>query len=122
MGLFSTALPKSNGFKVGYHMMVGLPGSCFEEDVEIFKSMLWKSEYCPDYLKIYPCIMLGNEYGQLALREKVISQWHSFTDNVYEKFLYEVKPYVPEYVKISRIQRIVPQELVVRGPSKVVDR
>ena len=61
-------------------------------------------------------------YAQRALREGDIPQWHPLTNEAYEKFLYEVKPHVPEYVKISRIQRIVPQELVVRGPSNVVDR
>ncbi len=54
----ATYLLKSFGFKVGYHVMIGLPGSTHQDDVRMLKKSLWKPELSPDFLKIYPCELL----------------------------------------------------------------
>ena len=51
---------KHYGFKVGYHIMTNLPGSNTAKDLQMIQTDLWKPEYTPDYLKIYPCNLLSN--------------------------------------------------------------
>ncbi len=118
----ATRLLREYGFKVGYHMMVGLPGSSWEMDADAFKTRLWEPDLCPDYLKIYPCIMLKGEYNQDSLLKVAATDWQPLTNEQYSSFIREIKPFIPLYVKISRLQRIVPSYTIARGPSKNIDR
>ena len=63
----ATRLLKSAGFKVGYHVMIGLPGSSYSSDHKMLSDTLWGQEYQPDYLKIYPCELLRDSNLQPAL-------------------------------------------------------
>jgi elongator complex protein 3 len=54
----ATRLMKDAGFKVSYHMMPNLPGSTPEQDVEDFEVLFTDSGYQPDYVKIYPCMVI----------------------------------------------------------------
>ena len=49
---------KNAGFKVGYHIMPGLPGSNLKKDIVIFKKIFSDSRFKPDQLKLYPCQVL----------------------------------------------------------------
>ncbi|MBI2004300.1 tRNA uridine(34) 5-carboxymethylaminomethyl modification radical SAM/GNAT enzyme Elp3 [Candidatus Pacearchaeota archaeon] len=46
---------KNAGFKLGYHIMPGLPGSNKEKDLKLFKKIFQDEKFRPDQLKIYPC-------------------------------------------------------------------
>ena len=46
------------GLKVGFHMMPGLPGSTPEVDLEVFRDLFMDSRFRPDYLKIYPTLVI----------------------------------------------------------------
>jgi len=46
---------KNAGFKVGYHLMPGLPGSNSKKDLRLFKKLFKDSDFKPDQLKLYPC-------------------------------------------------------------------
>jgi elongator complex protein 3 len=118
----ATHLLRSYGFKIGYHMMVGLPGSTWENDVDVFRTQLWQADLCPDYLKIYPCIMLKGAYKQIGLASRVSIDWQPLTNETYEKFLYEIKPHIPPFVKVSRVQRIMPSNHIAKGPFETIDR
>ena len=48
---------RDSGFKVGFHMMPGLPGSDFDRDLRMFKELFKDSRFCPDYMKIYPTLV-----------------------------------------------------------------
>jgi len=118
----ATTLLRKYGFKIGYHMMVGLPGSTLHSDSEAIGNELWKEDYCPDYLKIYPCVVLKGSYGQEQLIEQVDRGWRPITDAQYVELLKDVKPKIPPFVKVSRIQRLIPSSLIACGPSIVIDR
>jgi elongator complex protein 3 len=49
---------KDAGLKVGYHIMLGLPGSNPERDVACFDQLFADPAFMPDMLKIYPCLVL----------------------------------------------------------------
>jgi len=45
---------KDAGFKVGYHVMPGLPGSDLKKDIGLFKKLFFDEGFKPDQLKLYP--------------------------------------------------------------------
>src|SRR5713226_1810583 len=49
---------KDAGLKVGAHMMPGLPGSDRDRDLESFRTLFDDPDYRPDFLKIYPTLVL----------------------------------------------------------------
>ena len=61
----ATRIAKDAGLKVNYHMMVGLPGTGMEDDVEQFRRLFDDPDLKPDALKIYPTLVVkGTEiYG-----------------------------------------------------------
>jgi len=46
------------GFKVNFHMMPNLPGATPAKDISMFKKLFADSSYRPDYLKIYPTMVV----------------------------------------------------------------
>ena len=98
--LKSTNNIKIYGFKLGFHIMVGLPFSNIKHEVELFNKYLWNM-LRPDYLKIYPFIYLGKKY-QPKLDNFIYDK--NITKQ-YEESIIELKKNVPSYVRISRINR-----------------
>lgn len=106
---------KDSGFKVLYHMMVGLPGSNFKKDFESFKEIFFNSDYCPDMIKIYPCLV--TKYTKL---EKMYysGEYKIYDDNQLISFIADVKEIVPEWIRIMRIQRDIPSNKIIAGVKK----
>lgn len=102
----ATKLLKRNGFKVGYHIMLGLPGAQYEDDYLMLSKTLWSQSLSPDYLKIYPCELLSNWKYQPKLSALYrYDLWHP-PDNEYIKLLLkESCKIMPRTVRISRIMR-----------------
>src|SRR5207244_11368519 len=53
----ATQILKDSGIKVGYHMMLGLPGCDAKRDLEAFRRIFADPDFRPDMLKIYPCLV-----------------------------------------------------------------
>ena len=51
----ATRALRDAGFKIGYHIMPGLPGSNLKKDLQLFKKLFSDSKFKPDQLKVYPC-------------------------------------------------------------------
>ncbi len=49
---------RDSAFKVGFHMMPGQPGMTKEMCVEDFRQLFENSDWRPDYLKIYPTLVV----------------------------------------------------------------
>jgi elongator complex protein 3 len=111
----ATRRSKDAGLKVAYHMMPGLPGSSYEKDVKSFKTMVEDQRFRPDMLKIYPTLVVkGTElydawktgaYSPMSLEETV-------------SLLAEVKKSIPPWIRILRIQRDIPVQLIEAGVKK----
>ncbi len=56
--VLATALLKDAGFKVGYHMMPNLLGSSPKRDEQMIHELFVNPDFQPDYLKIYPCVVM----------------------------------------------------------------
>src|SRR5206468_10304707 len=53
----ATRTLKDSALKVGYHMMLGLPGCDPERDLDAFRRIFESPDFRPDMLKIYPCLV-----------------------------------------------------------------
>lgn len=120
----ATKLLREYGFEVCYQVMVGLPGSNRSIDVTMLSEKLWQESFCPDALKIYPCLLLKEKYAkqQGLLKMYRNGLWRPLDDNEYIDILMECYPNIPRYVHINRIQRVIPFEKIEAGPACEIDR
>jgi len=54
----ATKTLKDLGFKINYHMMLGLPGADKNKDLFSLSALFAFEEFQPDMLKLYPCMVL----------------------------------------------------------------
>ena len=120
----ATKLLREKGFEICYQVMVGLPGSTLDNDMEMLTEKLWKNCYSPDALKIYPCLLLkdtiANQKRLLQLYEK--GKWQPLTSEPYKELLFESLLHIPRYVHINRIQRIIDPKKIKIGVTDAIDR
>jgi len=108
----ATRILKNYGFKVCYHMMLGLPGSNPKMDFASFKRIFDSADFRPDMLKIYPTVVCaGTELYDLWKAGK----YRPYTLNETITLIKKIKHIVPEYVRIMRIQRDIPANQVLAG-------
>lgn len=111
----ATKLLKNAGFKVAYQMMLNLPGSNPQKDIEMFKELFSNPSFKPDYLKIYPCALVKEApLYDLYLKE----EYRPYTKEVLIETIKKIKKYIPIYVRIERIIRDIPSPLIVEGGAK----
>lgn len=112
----ATKLLKDSAFKVGYHIMPGLPGSNFEKDIKMFKKLFYSQNFRPDQLKIYPCQVIKGS-GLEEMYNKGLYKPYSNEDLI--KLLIEFKKIVPRYCRIMRVMRVVPKDFLVAGTTLI---
>src|SRR5439155_746840 len=108
-------LAKDAGLKVGVHMMPGLPGSDPDRDMESFRVLFEDPAYRPDFLKIYPTLVLpgtalhglwkSGRYTPLGTEEAV-------------ELIARVKAIVPRWCRIQRVQREIGAPDIEDGPKR----
>jgi elongator complex protein 3 len=104
--IYATRMLKDEGFKVGYHIMLGLPDASIQDDEEMLTSVLWHPEYSPDYLKIYPCVILKDRHAQPQLHKLYESRkWFPISKRKLLYLLQALSESMPQHVRISRINR-----------------
>ena len=112
----ATRLLKNHGFKVGYHVMIGLPGSNRDLDEEMLGEKLWLPEFAPDFLKLYPCVLLKNREFQPKLHDLFDSgAWSPPKKDYFLYLLRVLVDNVPATVRISRVQRFFQEDKVIGG-------
>jgi len=105
-------IAKDSGLKIVAHMMPGLPGSTPEEDILSFKKLFGDPAFKPDMIKIYPTLVVENsQLYHLYLRGEYIP----YTENTVVDIVSEVMSFVPYWVRIMRVQRDIPANLIVAG-------
>jgi len=108
----ATRIMKDAGLKVVYHLMPGLPGSSFERDLEGFKIIFSSPNFKPDMIKLYPCLVIKGT--------KVYDWWKQgnyspYTTDEAAQLIAELKKFVPPWVRIMRVQRDIPANLIEAG-------
>src|SRR3989441_2839084 len=108
----ATQTLKESGLKVGYHMMLGLPGCDETRDLEAFRSIFESSDFKPDMLKIYPCLVTPGTklYEQWQRRE-----YQPYSTAQAARLIAEIKRFIPPWVRVMRIQREIPVDGIADG-------
>lgn len=105
-------IAKDAGLKIVAHMMPGLPGTDPRKDLDSFRMLFQDSRFCPDMLKIYPCLVMeGTE---------LYEWWKGGLYKPYEteeaaELIAQVKEFVPPWVRIMRVHREFPVNLIIAG-------
>jgi len=111
----ATRLLKDSAFKVAYHCMPGLPSVSLKEDRKALLSLFKNPDFRPDNLKIYPCLVIeGTELFRLWKK----GHYEPFSTEQAVKLLSYAKRFVPRWVRIMRIQRDIPAQLISAGVKK----
>jgi elongator complex protein 3 len=111
----ATRRSKDAGLKVAYHMMPGLPGSSAKEDLASFRMMVEDERFRPDMLKIYPTLVVKGTELYNAWRRGAYSP-PPLDEMV--ALVAEVKKSIPPWMRILRIQRDIPVQLIEAGVKK----
>lgn len=109
----STRILKDLGFKINYHVMLGLPGT--KDDLKMLKTLFENQVFRPDMLKIYPCLVLK---GTKLYRLWKNGKYKPLTTEEAAKIIIKFKTIVPRYCRIMRIQRDIPSNLIEAGVNK----
>lgn len=111
----ATKVLKDAGFKVLYQVMPNLPGSGLKKDKQMFKELFQNPDFRPDLLKIYPCALLRE--APLYKKWKK-GKYRPFTLSQLINLLKSIKKIIPAYVRIQRIARDIPSQIIVTGGIK----
>ena len=103
------------GFKVGFHMMPGQPGMSREMCLEDFRRIFEQAQYKPDYLKIYPTLVVRGT--------RIYDQWRRgdydpLTNDDAAELVAEVMSQIPRYTRLQRVQRDIPADFIDAGVWK----
>lgn len=110
----ATKILRDAGLKVGYHMMPGL-FSDFDEDLEMFRTLFEDERFKPDFLKIYPTLVIrGTGLYELWKR----GEYQPYSDEEAIELIFKIKGLMPKWVRTMRIQRDIPKKLIVAGVKK----
>jgi len=103
---------KDAGLKVNAHMMPNLPKSSPAADIEDFRELFRNPAYRPDMLKIYPTLVIeGTPLFAMFQR----GEYTPYSQEEVVDVIATVKAEIPPYVRIQRIQRDIPKDLIVAG-------
>ncbi len=111
----STCIMKDSGLKIVYHLMPGLPNSNLEKDLQMFKRIFNHPDFKPDMIKIYPCLVLEGTKAYDLYRE---GAYRPYSNEEAADLISEVKKFVPPWVRIMRVQRDIPAQLIVGGVNR----
>jgi elongator complex protein 3 len=102
-------------FKVGFHMMPGQPGMtetmCLEDFRQLFEDPRWR----PDYLKIYPTLVVrGTRTYDMWRRD----EFDPLDNDEAADLVAEVMGMIPKYTRLQRVQRDIPADHIDAGVWK----
>jgi len=107
---------RNAGFKIGYHIMPGLPGSNPSKDLTLFKKIFSDERFKPDQIKIYPCqVMPSSELERLYWK----GEYKPYSAEKIEKLLIDMLKIIPRYCRVMRIMREIPSEYLVAGTKHI---
>ena len=106
---------RNGGLKVCFHMMPGMPGVDETMELKAWDQLFSDPKFRPDMLKIYPCLVIKGT-GIYDLWKK--GDFTPMTTEQAVDILAKVKAKLPKWVRIQRIQRDIPVQLIDAGIKK----
>lgn len=111
----SIRILKDLGFKINCHYMPGLPLTTRDMDMEGLKKLFENSDYKPDLIKVYPCMVMD---GTRLYDDWKAGKFTPLATKEAAEIIAEAKQFVPEFVRIARIQRDIPTYVTAGGVDK----
>ena len=112
----ATSRLKKAGFKVGYHLMPGIPGSNPKKDIQMFKKIFSSQNFKPDQIKIYPCqVLKGSGIENLYYGGEYIP----YDKKTLAELIIKMLKLTPRYCRIMRIMREIPPYYLVAGVKNI---
>ena len=105
-------LMKDAGFKVNVHMMPNLLGATPEMDLLDMKELFDNAAYRPDWLKVYPCMVVPWSQLEHIYKE---GGYKSYDDETLVNLMVEMHKIWPEYVRVTRVYRDIPANMIISG-------
>ncbi|MFQ3320554.1 MAG: elongator complex protein 3 [Natronomonas sp.] len=106
---------RDSAFKVGYHMMPGQPGMSKEMCLQDFRELFENSDWRPDYLKIYPTLVVRDTITYDMWRNE---EYDPLTNEEAAELVAEIKSMIPRYTRLQRVQRDIPADFIDAGVWK----
>ncbi len=106
---------KDSCLKVGYHMMSKLPYSNLKRDMNAHLEIFQNPDFAPDMVKFYPVAVVKNT-ALYKMWEK--GEYQEMTQEEAVEFYAQLKPQIPEWVRIMRVQRDIPTQNISAGVKK----
>ena len=107
---------KQAGFKIGYHLMPGIPGSNPKKDIQMFKKIFKSQDFKPDQIKIYPCqVLKGAEIENLYYG----GEYLPYNKSTASKLIIKMLKLTPRYTRIMRIMREIPPHYLIAGIKNI---
>jgi elongator complex protein 3 len=103
---------RDSSLKVGYHMMLGLPGCDYDRDLAAFQRLWDDPAHRPDMLKIYPCLVTP---GTQLYEDWKSGRYKPYRTEEAARLIAEIKKVIPPWVRIMRIQREIPADGIADG-------
>ncbi len=111
----ATQIAKDAGLKIVYHMMPGMPGSNPQKDLEAFNRIFTDSAFKPDMIKIYPCLAID---GTKAYQWYKQGTYTPYSTEQAAEVIAEIKKTIPQWIRVMRVQRDIPAQLILAGVKK----
>ncbi|WP_287950253.1 tRNA uridine(34) 5-carboxymethylaminomethyl modification radical SAM/GNAT enzyme Elp3 [Acidiplasma sp.] len=111
----STQLARDAGLKVLYHLMPGMYGADYKDDIKSFDLMMSSPDYMPDMLKIYPTLVVKNTSVYRLWREGKYTPYD--TERAVQVISYFMKN-MPPWVRVMRMQRDIPVHFIEAGVKR----
>jgi len=102
-------------FKVGFHMMPGQPGMSKEMVLEDFRRIFDDAAWKPDYLKIYPTLVVPGTVTYDWWRN---DEFEPLDNDEAAELVAEIKDMIPRYTRLQRVQRDIPADFIEGGVWK----
>lgn len=110
--IIATKLLKDAGFKVMYQSMPNLPKSTIRKDEKAFEEIFKNQSFKPDWLKIYPCVVLKESKLYKLWKQ---GKYKSYSDKKLISLIKYIKTICPFWVRIARIYRDIPKQKIISG-------
>ncbi|PSP55472.1 tRNA uridine(34) 5-carboxymethylaminomethyl modification radical SAM/GNAT enzyme Elp3 [Halobacteriales archaeon QS_1_67_19] len=102
-------------FKIGFHMMPGQPGMSKEMCLEDFRRLFEDEKWKPDYLKIYPTLVVR---GTATYDWWHRDEYEPLHNEEAAELVAEIKSMIPKYTRLQRVQRDIPADFIDAGVWK----
>ncbi|NIA04022.1 MAG: tRNA uridine(34) 5-carboxymethylaminomethyl modification radical SAM/GNAT enzyme Elp3, partial [Nitrospiraceae bacterium] len=100
---------KELGFKLNFHIMLGLPSTTKEDDINTIKTLFSNPSFRPDMLKIYPTLVIK---GTKLYDDWLNHKYKAIGAETSAEIIAKAYPFIPSYCRVMRIQRDIPSNIV----------